>query len=177
MSETLRHFQEKQLYQATCVKQSFIKDGKGVETLVLDMKLEGMLVNRFEPSAGLIEDVPKVNVEVRVAFPTEDAARFKMAARDLVSLGYEEEDLEALNPINRGSKKAKFFEIEGRTLYVTPSYKTYSDAETCFWNLRFPRGRKVEEIPAGHAKKSATAEVYRAALKELRETAASGSPF
>lgn len=173
--ENTRHFQEKKLYQATCFKQEFVKDGKGIETLSLHLKLEGMLSNNFDPTAGLL-DCPRVNVEVRLAFPTEDANRFRIALRDLVSLGYEEEDLEALNPANRGNKKAKFFELEGRTLYVTPSYKTYSDAESTFWNLRFPRGRKAEEIPAGAAKKSGSAEKYKALLKELKEGAA-GSPF
>jgi len=170
MSDNLRHFKEKQLYQAIVTKQEFVKDSKGVETLSLVARLQGELVNNFDPDAGVIEEgVPRVNVEVRLAFPVDDSNRFRIAIKDLTNLGYEEEDLEALNPANRGKPKAKFFELEGKTVYVAPSYKMYSDSERVYWNLRFPKGRKGEEIPAGAAKKSASAEKYKELLRSVRE--------
>lgn len=162
-----RPFAEKHLYAGTVLKQEFIKDSKGTNTLVLNLNLDGQLVNDFDPEHGLLE-CPKVKVEVRLAFPDDNDERYKYALRDLISLGYAEDDLEALNPANRGKKGAKFFELEGRTVYVTPSYKTYTDRETVFWNMRFPKGRKAEEVPAGALKKT-TAERYKKLMSQLNE--------
>lgn len=170
-----RHFVEKRFYQATVLKQEFVRDSKGTETLSLTCQLKGLLVDDFDPEKGLLEDIPKVKVEVRLAFPAEDDNRYKIALRDLMSLGYEEDTLDALNPANRGVKKEKFFELEGRDVYVTPSYKTYNDSERTFWNLRFPKGRKAEQVGAGEMKKGAKAERYKALMQELKN--AGSSPF
>ncbi len=170
-----RHFNEKSYYQSKVLRQSIYFNADDIPSLVLEVKLEGQLVDVRKPEAGVL-DCPNVNVEVRLTLTHENEDRLGYALKDLESLGFDGDDLERLNPANRGNKKANFFELEGKQVYVTPQYKTYNDRESIFWNLRFPKARHDREAEKGELGKSKAAEAFKALREKKAAEALADAP-
>lgn len=169
----IRPFKEKHVYAGTVTNQELTFSKDDMPRLIITVSLTGELMNRFKPSAGLL-DCPKVQAEVFLSFPTDNENQLKISAEALKGLGFESDDLNLLHPDTKGHVS-----FVGKEVYVTPSYRHYNDEEKLFWNFRFPKPFENKPVPKDALKKLPAASAYKALLAQQKEDAKKGTtaPF
>lgn len=165
---------DKAYYAATVKEQQLVYTGKKDEeipTLILTCGLKGQLVNKFDPSKGLLE-APSIDVDVMLRF--DPYGNMDSVLDDLEKLGFVGEDLDLLNP---DAKKHHSF--VGQDVFVSPSRKMRQDEEVIYWNFRFPVKRENKKLSKGEMGKSEIGAAFRERMKQRQAELAAGgdTPF